>query len=169
MSNKRLEDVKKKLFEMNEIISKLDPTIRAAAFDILQPEYFETPAVPPKNDTRKKEAAARPGTHPDDLGKFISAHEQTKPADNVTLLAAWLYSHYGSYPITAKEIKELGDTCGLLTPRRSDNTMRQARHKGKALFIRNGKGWKPTITGEIYFNETYGVKKGNKPLPKEQD
>jgi len=83
------------------------------------------------------------------------------------LLAAWLYSQYGAYPVEAKEIKEFADECGLVIPNRSDNTMRQAKDKGKSLFNQQGKGWKPTVSGELYLKNTYNVKKGNKELPKE--
>jgi hypothetical protein len=99
------------------------------------------------------------------LGSFVSLFPPGKPADNVMLLAAWLYASYGVYPITGKEIKELGDSCGLIIPTRSDNTMWKAQRKGKRLFDRQGNGWQPTVSGEMFFQETYSVKKGNKRLP----
>ena len=83
------------------------------------------------------------------------------------LLVAWLYGIYGVYPITAKEIKELGDSCGLVIPARPDNTMRKAKKNGKSLFSQQGKGWQLTVSGEMFLKEAYKVKKGNKPLPKE--
>jgi len=171
MSGKPLEDMKQKLFEMNEIISKLDPAIRAAAFDILQSQYFGAPVAATqqkKGKTGNKQAVEKLDDPPNDLPQFISTYQHKKPADNVMLLAAWLYSTYGSYPIAAKEVKELGDACGLITPARSDNTMRQAKDKNKSLFNQQGKGWKPTIAGELFFKEKYNVKKGNKPLPQEE-
>jgi hypothetical protein len=82
------------------------------------------------------------------------------------LVAAWLYSNYGSYPISPKEIKELGDSCGLVTPARIDMTMNAAKRKGKSLFHQQGKAWQPTVSAELFFKEVYNVKKGNKPLPK---
>lgn len=45
--------------------------------------------------------------------------------------------------------------------------MRQAKSKGKNLFNQQGKGWQPTVSGEIYFKDTYKVKKGTKPIPKD--
>ena len=86
---------------------------------------------------------------PTELADFIKAYEHKKPADNVLLLAAWLYSTYGAYPITVKEIKELGDSCGLVIPGRPDNTMRQAKRNGKSLFNQQGRGWQPTVSGEV--------------------
>lgn len=168
MSGERLEEVKKKLLEMNEIVSNLDPAIRGSAFEILKSEYFDTPETPPQQKAEKKEAAKKTNSQPNDLEKYLSTYQHKKPGDNVMLLAAWLYSNYGSYAITAKEIQDLGDTCGLITPKRCDNTMRQAKNKGKSLFNQQGKGWKPTISGELYFKETYGVTKGTKVLPEEK-
>lgn len=166
--DKKME-AKAALVEINEFLGKLDPSIRAAAFEILLPLYLleeqdqRKRTTPPKETKSPKEVEGAPS----ELADFIVAHDQEKPAENVALLAAWLYSTYGLYPITAKEIKELGDACGLIVPNRPDNTMRQAKNKGKSLFNQQGKGWQPTVSGEIYFKETYKVKKGTKALPKE--
>ena len=157
------------LVEINELLVKLDPSIRAAAFEILRPLYFvEEPAQPKRKIPPKEtESSGEDEGAPSELADFIASHDQKKPADNVTLLAAWLYSTYGLYPITPKEVKELGDSCGLIVPNRTDNTMRQAKNKGKSLFNQQGNGWQPTVSGEIYFKEKYKVKKGSKALPKE--
>jgi len=169
MDKKKIEEVKAALIEINELVAQLDPSIRAAAFDILRPHYFGR-----KQTEGKKEGQSSEEEHtdadqhaPSELADFISSYDHKKPADNVLLLAAWLYSTYGVYPITAKEIKELGDSCGLIVPGRPDNTMRQAKNKGKNLFNQQGKGWQPTVSGEIHFKDKYKVKKGTKPIPKE--
>ena len=163
-------EVQSKLLEMNKIIAKLDPAIRNAAFEIMTPYYFEDqpvseskPVVKPKGGKRKTSTKE---SDTSDLGEFISGFEHEKPKDNVMLLAACLYSQYGAYPIQAKEIKDLGNACGLVIPNRSDNTMRQAKDKGKSLFNQQGKGWKLTVSGELFLKNTYGVKKGSKPIPK---
>ncbi len=166
--DKKKEEAKAALVEINELLVQLDPTIRGAAFEILRPLYFSNEQAAAKRTAQAKESDA-PGddeSAPSDLAAFIASREHNKPADNVMLLAAWLYSTYGVYPITAKEIKELGDSCGLILPVRPDNTMRQAKNKGKSLFNQQGKGWQPTVSGEIYFKEEYKVKKGTKALPK---
>lgn len=173
MTKKEIEAVKASLLEINEFILKLEPEIRSAAFEFLAEAHFgdgldskiQGDTEKKSGNTNKNKGAATANT--DDLGAFISKFQHDKPADNVMLLAAWLYASYGAYPITAKEIKELGDSCGLITPGRSDNTMRQAKKSGKGLFNQQGKGWKPTVSGELYFKDTYGVTKGNKPLPTE--
>lgn len=173
VKKKEIEAVKASLFEINEFISKLEPEIRSAAFELLADAHFGDGFVSKikgetdrnAKSTNKNQDDTKANT--DDLGAFISKFQHDKPADNVVLLAAWLYASYGVYPITAKEIKELGNSCGLITPGRSDNTMRQAKKSGKGLFNKQGKGWKPTVSGELYFKDTYGVTKGKKPLPTE--
>jgi hypothetical protein len=171
MDKKSIEEMKAKLLEISEFVAKLDPSMRAAAFEMLRPRYFvgkpiqETPDS--RNSDQSNAGAATNKDAPTELADFIKPHEHKKPADNILLLAAWLYSTYGAYPITAKEIKELGDSCGLVIPGRPDNTMRQAKKKGKSLFTQQGKGWQPTVSGEIYLKDTYKVKKGNKAIPKD--
>lgn len=166
------EKVKKTLLEMNELISKLDPAIREPAFEVMVPYYFEgtTLKQPPAQTPPAVNPPPNPAVSPNtsDLGEFISAFDHDQPKDNVMLLVAWLYSNYGAQPIQAKEIKELADACGLVTPSRPDNTMRQSKKNGKSLFTQQGKGWKLTVSGEMHFKETYNVTKGNKTIPKEE-
>jgi len=172
MDKKDIGEIKSKLLEINQLISQLDPSIRASAFEVLAPYYFShIPPPPPARSGTGNPSAGSPGagSAPDtcDLGEFISSFDSDKPADNVMLLVAWLYSNYGLYSIPPKEIKELGDSCGLIVPARPDNTMRQAKKNGKTLFSQQGKGWQPTVSGEMFLKETYKVKKGKKPVPKE--
>ena len=172
MDKKDIEGIKEKLLDINKLISQLDPSIRAAAFDILAPYYFShkqhQPAQAKTNaDTKIIGGSATVAPDTSDLETFISSFDTDKPIDNVMLLVAWLYSNYGAYPITAKEIKELGDSCGLIVPTRPDNTMRQAKKNGKGLFIQQGKGWRLTVSGETHLKENFKIKKGNKPIPKD--
>lgn len=171
MDKERTAEIQSKLLEMNKLIAKLDPTIRAAAFDIMVPYYFEDKPAARKTKEDKTKAGGGASSMEDvdvsDLGAFLKNFEHAKPADNVMLLVAWLYSQYGAYPIQAKEIKELSDASGLVIPNRADNTMRQAKDKGKGLFSQQGKGWKLTVSGELFVKDTYKVKKGNKTIPKD--
>lgn len=171
MDKDKLHEVQSKLLEMNKIIVKLDPAIRGAAFDIMVPYYFEgQPGRKAKGGEKpkgEKEKVVEKEVDTGDLASFISTYDLKKPSDNVMLLVAWLYSQYGAYPLQVKEIKELADACGLVIPNRSDNTMRQAKDKGKSLFTQQGKGWKLTVTGELYMKNTYNVKKGSKSIPKD--
>lgn len=171
MNKEKIAEVQSKLREINETIAKLDPAIRSAAFEIMVPYYFgDQPVQKSKGGDKAKgnrEAPSEKEAGTSDLGAFIGDFEYDKPKDNVMLLVAWLYSQYGTYPVQAKEIKELADACGLVIPNRADNTMRGAKDKGKALFNQQGKGWKLTVSGELYMKNTYNVKKGNKPVPKD--
>lgn len=165
MGNEKIDEIKGNLIELNETISSFCPEIRLAAFDILAPYYFDKL---PKSGKRKKkieedyEDAVRVYTK--DMGPFFNLFDHKQPKNNVLLIVAWLYSQYGVFPITTKEIKDIGNSTGLVIPGRPDNTMRTAKKKGKSLFNQLGKGWKLTVSGETYLRETYSVKKGNKPL-----
>lgn len=171
MKGTSLTEAKEKLLEINELIKQLDESMRTAALEVLLPLYFSGAGELPKKVHRdiqedgKTSVSEPPDTS--DLGNFIASYETSKPADNVMLLVAWLYSHYGVYPIATKEIQELGDSCGLVIPTRPDNTMRQAKSDGKGLFHQQGKGWRPTVSGELFLKNKFNVKKGNTPLPKE--
>lgn len=171
MEDEEIKDLKSKLLDINKTIEKLDPAIRAAAFEIMAPYYFaDQPAkiTAPKKKSPKKESDQKSASvDTSSLESFLENFEHDKPKDNVMLLVAWLYSQYGAYPIHIKEIKELSDACGLVIPNRSDNTMRTAKEKGKSLFNQQGKGWKLTVSGELFLKNTYGVKKGNKSVPSE--
>ena len=171
MKNAKIDEVKGKLLEINDVIKQLDESLRATALQVLVPIYF-----PDAGENQKQSASCAKGNQDevkpeppdtDDLGNFLASFEQSKPAENVILLVAWLYSRYGAYPVSAKEVQELGNSCGLVIPNRPDNTMRQAKNDGKNLFTQQGKGWRLTVTGELYMKSKFNVKKGNTPLPKE--
>jgi hypothetical protein len=170
MKDTKINEAKAKLLEMNELIKQLDESMRETAIQLLVLLYFQG-ADGSRKPTRiaggdNKDPAKLAASNTDDLGDFIASFEQGKPADNVILLVAWLYSHYGAYPVSAKEVQELGDSSGLVIPNRPDNTMRQAKTEGKNLFIQQGKAFRLTVSGELYVKSKFNVKKGNKPLPK---
>lgn len=170
MDHKHIETVKKHLDDINKTITSLDPAIRAAAFDILAPLYFGEyhSSDGGDADAEKKHGLAGKAikaTPNDGFEKFFSSHEHTKPADNVTLIAAWLYSQHGITPITSGLCRDISGQVGFTIPNRPDNTMRQAREQGKTLFRQQGKGWVLTTHGELFVKETYQVRKGNLPLP----
>lgn len=157
---------KELLLSINEIVTQMDPSVRVQTFEMLVLRYVGHSAAA---QTMKPSAApsAPAASAPDttDLGEFISSFDTSKPAEAVLVLVAWLYANYGVYPIIAKELKELADTCGLTVPNRSDNTMRGAKHNNKNLFSQQNKGWQLTVSGELYMKENFKVKKGNKTLP----
>ncbi len=165
MNSEGIEAVKRKLAEIDTTVKKLDPAIRAAAFDVLAPLYFDVA------DTSKYEAPARKGASKHrieevgDRNEFYEQHEHGKPSDNVLLIAAWLYSQYGKFPITRAHIDSEAADTGVTVPERADNTMRVAKHDGKALFRQKGKGWELTVCGESRLKEAYAVRRGTKRPP----
>lgn len=171
MGKDSLDEVKSKLMEMNQVIIKLDPAIRSAAFDIMVPYYFKDKVTKRTKGQAKPKGSSGAGLDSNvdtsDLSAFIGNFESIKPKDNVMLLVAWLYSQYGAYPIQVQQIKDLASECGMVIPNRSDNTLRQAKDKGKSLFNQQGKGWKLTVSGELFIQGKYNVKKGNNSFPKD--
>lgn len=170
MKSPKIDEAKANLLEINDVVKQLEESLRATAIQVLVPMYFPDTSKHGKPTTigTTDNKAVEPELHDtDDLGNFIASFEQSRPAENVMLLVAWLYSHYGAYPMSTKEIQELGDSCGLVIPNRPDNTMRTAKSDGKTLFQQQGKGWRLTVSGELYMKNQFNVKKGNKPLPKE--
>ena len=175
MPDDALNEAKKKLLDINKTITKLDPAIRSAAFDIIAPLIFDgVEPASPKTATAKQKSNPTTGkrkvvTPSGNREAFYSAQDHDKPKDNVFLIAAWLYSQFGKFAITRKDIDEEAAEAGLTVPDRADNTMRQAKHKGKSLFRKKNKGWELTVSGEARVKEQYGVTKGNQPRVIEED
>ncbi len=173
MNKKQIQDVKKKLLEINTLISDLDPAIRSAAFNILAPLFFgdngDNGKAEPAKISNKGKGPSLKAAHATDAGTFFAAFTHDKPNDNVHLIAAWLYSQYGLFPITRKDISDRAADIGLTIPGRPDMTMKAALHEKKKLYKKQGKGWQLTVHGETYLKKTYSVKKGSTPRPAEDD
>jgi hypothetical protein len=157
MNETTLKERTKKLLEINEIVKKLDETIRPAAFLLLQ-DYVSGSAAP------DKEKPHHPVPHID-AGEgregFFSKFNHAKPSDNVLLVSAYHYSQYGSSPFSVEEIKALADQVGVTIPNKPYMTLTAAQRKGKGLFRSVGKGvFCPTVHGETFFKNTYKVSKG---------
>ncbi len=167
MDDDRLREALKKILAINKSITRLDPAIRLAAFEILAPYYFGEEKEPPKKKADKEGKSATPDVS--NREKFFSSFDHSRPKDNVHLVVAWLYSQYGLFPITAKKVQDDAGQIGLTIPTRPDNTMRTAKDKNKNLYMKKGKGWQLTVKGEAYVKETYRVKKGTKPLPSDEE
>jgi hypothetical protein len=163
-----MKDTIGKLKEINAVIKDFDPTIKERAanilFNIAFPEGIENAEESPKSKQQKSGAKDTKPNAPatSDPSVFFAKFENGAPKDNVNLISAWLYSQFGVYSISSKDMKEVASSVGLVIPTRPDNTMRQAKKNGKALYRQNGKGWEPTVSGELFFKEQYSVGKGNK-------
>jgi hypothetical protein len=152
-----------KLLEINKVLLKLDSSIRSQAFEILRPLYFDT-----KPAQNSEDEIAVGGGDEFDVTEFFKKGKGTKPSDNVLHIVAWLYSQHGNIIFTKILLKEEGGKHDLILPDRPDMTMRQMKHKGKAIFKKSGSGYRLTTHGQTYCSRVYGVKAGKKPLePKE--
>lgn len=163
MDDVRIQEVKDKLTKINEFIAGLDAELKSTALGLLLPLYFDekglkfTPLQKTGNDVDEVDY--------DGEREFFSSFDHEKPSENVVMIAAYLYSQYGVYPITPDEVKDYATRLGITIAPRTDNTLRQASRDGKNLFRQSGRGWEPTLPGESYFKELYKVKKGNKLRP----
>ncbi len=165
----KTNEVVKKLRELNTIIKSLDPSIRPQSFELLRPVFFsdEPEHERDQRDQQTETAGKSTGTH--NKEKFFGSFDHKKPSDNVFLIAAWLYSQHGVFPLTSDTIKAVADETGVTVPGRPDMTLKAAQKKAKHLFSKQGAGYKPTVHGETFLKDTYRVKKGNSPIPKEPE
>jgi hypothetical protein len=166
MQTEAFKERVKRLQEVNEVVEKLDPAVRAAAFTLLTDYVTGT--------TTKKPAAVAPETHPDthttddddDGADFFAKHPSGKPAENALTIAAFFYSQYGASPFQLDDIRSTANAVGLTIPDALDMTLKQASRDGKALFQHTGRNqYKPSVNGELYFQKKYEVTKGKKQRP----
>jgi hypothetical protein len=159
LDKKAFSEIRERLLEVNKIISKLDSTIRVAAFDFLKP-YISIGTVTLHIDTKKPPAEQAPQG---DVSELIQKHGDGKPHENVNLLAAIWFSEYGSNPFSIDYVREKASSTGLTIPASPRMTVIQAKDKGKNLYVSGGRGlFRPTVIGEAFFKTTYGIRKGTK-------
>ena len=166
MPTDKFQDTVKALAEINKEVAKLDPAIRAEAFLLLKDVYFGKPGKTPKGPSEGGETMD--DDQDEDEDGFFTKFDHDKPADNVLLITAWLYSNYGKCVITTSRVNSIADDKGLTIPANVSMTIKQAARNKKSLFTKSGKGWKVTVWGERYLKDTYQVKKGKKPCPTEE-
>jgi len=166
MSKEKSGDLKKELLEINKFIAKLDPLIRLKAFELLI-EDTDANTTKSEGDTVKKGSKAK-AIPASSFEEFLKKSEHKTPADALELIVAWLYSQHGTIAITTQMVRTLSNSSGLTIPTRPDATMRVATDKGKKLYARDPKGYKLTVSGELYLKEKYSVSKGSKPVPIEE-
>jgi len=164
MDQKRIDSIMKKLEDISKRLANLDPSIRKPAFEMLAPLYFEEDE---KTDipSGAKGGAKAVGSQLSDAGKFFKNFSHDKPKDNVHLISSWLYSQYGTFPITVKDIEDMGAKIGLIVPERPDKTMAVAKANKKSLYRKVGSGYELTVHGEAYMQKVYNVKMGKKARP----
>ncbi|OGU35590.1 MAG: hypothetical protein A2068_09445 [Ignavibacteria bacterium GWB2_35_6b] len=157
----QIEEAKKSFEELNEFIKSLDPLLKEKAIEILLPQYLSKNNVETQIVT-KEISSADNGMTKLNLEEFLLQYNHDKPSDNVLLITAWLYSQFGTYPMTTNEISELANKAGLTIAKRVDMTLKVATREGKPLFRKVGKGMELTLAGEAFMKEFYKIKKGNK-------
>ena len=156
MNKEILEERSKRLLDVNKIIKDLDPSIRLAAFTLLEDYVTADKSHPGREDLKKGDTPSVK-----DREAFLSKFNTDKPADNTLLLAAYLYGQYGLASLSVDEIKSLATEVGLIVPDRVDMTLRNAQREGKNLFLSTGRGvFKPTVHGALFFKSTYNVSEG---------
>jgi hypothetical protein len=159
LDNKAFSELQDRIFEVNRVITKLDTSIRVAAFDFLKP-YISSGKISPPIDPRKPETD---GTSTTDIDALVQKHSDGKPNENVNLLAAIWFSEYGSHAFSLDYLRDRAATTGLTIPARPRMTLVSAKDKGKKLYGFVGQGlFKPTVIGEAFFKTKYEVKKGTK-------
>lgn len=166
MDKKLFTDTASKLHEIGKAISKLPPEIRALAFSFLSDYALSGDAEISVKKGSQKSKSFQVGSNVT-IEKFFTTHGNDDPINNVKAIAAYLYSEYGLTPIKKNHLREMADKIGITIPNRPDMTIRVAKDNGKVLFKGSSAGFVPTVTGELYLQKTYGIKKGNKQ--REQD
>lgn len=159
MNKESLDGLEERLLEINKVIEKLDPSIRAGAFELLK-SYVNTEGEFP-DSAKGKERHSKSAGEDNGLSSLVQEHHHDKPSDNVHLLAADWYRRYGSAPFALDGMKNAAVDAGLTIPERLDMTLKAAKDGGKNLYQSAGRGlYKPTVTGELYLKKTYDVAKG---------
>jgi hypothetical protein len=156
----------KRLKEVNEVIGKLDPAIREGAFSLLA-EYVTGHPQKSKSGAGEEIGDNEPHDQSDTaISELFAKHPDGKPSDNEVVIAAYLYSQYGTQPFKLDEIRAIADSVGVTIPASLNMTLKQAQRDGKSLFQHTGRSeYKPTVTGELYFKKTFEVSKGTKQRP----
>src|SRR6266566_3205090 len=92
-----------RLERIAKVLEKLPPEVRSAAFYLLQDYVSGTTGDAPRSRTRTDQAST-PQVE-GDREQFFGSHTHDKPADNVKLIAGFLYREYGTEPFSLKEIR----------------------------------------------------------------
>lgn len=159
MDKKAFDNIEERLLEVNKAISRLDPSIRVAAFEFLKP-YISGGTLPSAPD-QKKHTSDRQASA--DVTELIQRHGDGKPHENINLIAAIWFSENGTNPFSLEYIRDKATETGLTISARPDMALKQAKEKGKNLFASAGRGlFRPTVVGEAFFKATYSVRKGIK-------
>jgi hypothetical protein len=171
MATDQFDDLLKRMPKIADAVNAFkSDEVQASAFKALldaagaeAEEDEPTDSEPKKKVTKTAKKKIDKAVTTDDPGDFFAQFEHDKPAENVKLIAGWLYSQHGVIPITNADIQALANDAGITVAGRADLTMKTTKADGKNLFTKQGNGWKLTLAGEKFMKDTYSVRKGNKP------
>jgi hypothetical protein len=156
---RRLERIK----EVNDVIEVLDPAVRHDAFLLLE-EYIQGGS----SDSDQMKGGVEIDTEAEgNADRLILGYASDKPYENVKLIAAYFYSLYGRAAIEIEKFRKAANNFGLTIPERPDMTLKQATKNKKKLFAVREGACTPTVHGEQFMRETYGVAKGTMTKPTE--
>src|SRR6266850_7217065 len=118
MDQETFDERVKRLHDVNAAISKLEPTIQAAAFEILK--SYVTGRQVATTATRLDEGETATDADSVSLEAFLKQHAApgTKPAESVLMITAYFYSRYGNEPFSIDDIRRTADDAGLTIPSR---------------------------------------------------
>jgi hypothetical protein len=161
--NEKIASALKDLQEINAVITTLDPAIKEKAFERLFPMIFapagRSELLTGNAESEQKDAeTAVSVADTSSLEAFFANLNQTRPAENVMAICAWLYATKGDAIITLDEIKGVGDQVGMTLPDRPDMTLAQKKNKKNPCFRKNGKGYSLTVHGKTFLKEQYGAR-----------
>lgn len=168
MDDTKREEAKRSLTEINSIVGTLDPLLKERAINMLWSLYFPNERPTPNGDSTTSQKLGEQKPVSVDLSSaatFFNSFKHDKPSDNALMIAAWLYSQYGVYQITPKEMLAFASKTGLTVAKRIDMTLKTAKEDGKTLFSQADNGFELTLAGEAYLQKKFGIKKGTQPRP----
>jgi hypothetical protein len=176
MDDSQFNQTVERLREIDEVIKKLDPAIRADAFEMLKPFALGPPSsnkhpqqeAQQQRERRERDPQQASPAETSGAEKFVRSQKLDKPDQAVKAIAAWWYSQYGVAPFTQKDVKVIADEIGVTLPARPDMSIKRTKNAdGKAVFRNAGKGkLVPTQPhGELFLQKEYGVTKGTKTPP----
>jgi hypothetical protein len=168
MDKEAFKSTADRLREVNDVVKDLDEAIRLEAFALLRPYAAEHPrkVAPTPEDPGQTQTESQGLVSHDEARAFLEEHHSDKPAENVKAIAALFYSRFGAQQFTAQEIVEVAHEAGVTVPSRVDVTLGSVTANKKALFSKVRSGvYKPSVHGEKYFKENFGVIKGTGRRP----
>ncbi len=162
------ESVLARMKEVEAAVKKLDPSVRAAAFAMMEEYILSDDGSASSVESVRGGAKRSPASRPGSATAFMKRHESEKDHENVLAAAAWWYSQYGNAWFEPnKDLRAIADQAGLTVPVRIDMTIRQLKRDDKPVFRKSGTRYSPTPKGERFLRRQFNVTKGSGTPPVE--